>query len=119
MYDIEVIDGRNYAIICEDSSAHRFLKAMNSKLLMKKLSSEPGEEIFLTVQEVAPLCKGFKIESLNRLISIGLIEYRHFWQDKRPVNDSFYKSTYHFTDFGLEIMKDLKEVGGDIEILIS
>lgn len=115
MYDIEVIDGKSYAIITEDGLAYNFLKAMNTKLLMKKLCSQPGDQLFLTSREVALLCKGFAVKDLKRLTDIGLIEQKSYWLG----DDVMYLERvvgYTFTDYGLEIAKDLKDHGGDIEI---
>jgi hypothetical protein len=118
MYDIEVIDGHNYAVICEGSPAHTFLKAMNSKLVMKKLAAEPGEKTVLTVSEVAKLCKGFQVKDLKRLQDVGLIEYSwdYVW-DSTTITGK--RELYTFTDYGLEVMKYLKTEGGDIEIRLN
>lgn len=128
MYDIEVIDGSSYAVISVDSPAYAFLKSMNTALLMKKLASEAGQEIFLTKKEIAPLYQGFKIEALERLSRIGLIDYDPMkWvvtPDQDHPDDWFsgtgsYQPVYSFTDFGLEIMAEIKESGEDIEIFLN
>lgn len=119
MYDIEVIDGRNYAVIEAGSSAYEFLKAMNSRLTMKKLASEPGEKIFLTVPEMASLNRAFKRADYPRLVHVGLIEYDRGRQwDPKMQNFSSVES-YTFTEYGLEIMKDIKTYGEDVEIRLN
>lgn len=119
MYDIEVIDGSNYAVISEGSPAYEFLKAMNTKLVMKKLASEPGEEIFLTDKEVIPLCRGFRINDLKRLQTIGLIKYEQKWYWDHPVLGVAKEETYTFTTYGLDVMGFIKEHGGDVEIQLN
>ena len=117
MYDIEVIEGHNYAIISEGSPAYEFLKAMNSKLVMKKLASEPGEQISLSVGEMVRLNSSFKRADYKRLSDVDLIQYEmhrnwsgvHFTEVEQ----------YTFTEYGLEVMKDLKTYGGDIEIRLN
>lgn len=119
MYDIEVIDGRSYAIIAEDTPAYDFLKAMNASLMMKKLASEAGSETFLTASEIAVLCKGFKRKDLRRLIDVGLLDYnlkRDF--DLSSTTYSSYEK-YSFTEYGLDVVKFLKENGGDVEIRLN
>lgn len=119
MYDIEVIDGRNFAVISEGSQTYEFLKAMNSKLVMKKLASEPGEKIALTVPEVVQLCKGFQRKDLKRLVDVDLIEWG---RDRQWIEGTFSfreSETYTFTEYGLEVMKWLKDEGGDIEIPLN
>lgn len=120
MYDIEVIDGRNYAVICEGSPAYEFLKVMNSKLVMKKLASEPGQKINLSVQEIAPLCKGFRVSDLKRLQDVDLIEYdwEYDWTEGMSQIRGR-REFYTFTDYGLEVMKFIKAQGGDVEILLN
>lgn len=117
MYDIEVIEGRNYAVISEGSPAYEFLKAMNSKLVMKKLASEPGEEIFLTIGEMVRLNSTFKRADYKRLTDVDLIKYNihRDWSGMQVTEID----QYSFTEFGLEIMKDLKTYGGDIEIRLN
>lgn len=113
MYDIEVIDNASYAVISEGSNTYEFLKAMNSKLVMKKLASAPDDKFrsCLTISEIAPLCKGFQRHDLKRLEQAGLLEIKFnlLWKDQE---------TYTFTEYGLDVMKHLKEFGGDIEIRI-
>lgn len=111
VYDIEVINGKSYAVIEEGGKAYEFLKAMNSRLVMKKLVIEAGDDLFLSIHEIAPLCKGFARQDLKRLQDVGLIE---IWPTP------LYRDTlnYTFTEYGLEVMKHLKEFGGDIEILL-
>ena len=120
MYDIEVIDGSNYAVICEGSPAHTFLKAMNSKLVMKKLASEPGEKTALTVQEIVPLCKGFRVADLKRLQDVGLIEYDFSYDWSNPnLSQAARIETYTFTPYGLDVMRQIKDEGGDVEIFLN
>jgi hypothetical protein len=118
MYDIEVIDGSNYAVISEGSPAYEFLKVMNSRLVMKKLASEPGQELFLTVREVAPICRGFRITELRRLEKIGLIKSGIDWNWSDDAPKPISMETYTFTPYGLDIMRHIKENGGDVEIEI-
>lgn len=118
MYDIEVIDGHNYAIINEGSSTYEFLKTMNSRLVMKKLSAaEVQERIFLTTSEIAPLCKGFRVADLKRLVDVDLLEHIRTFVGT-DVDLSFCYG-YTFTDYGLEVLKWIKEEGGDVEIRLS
>jgi hypothetical protein len=117
MYDIEVIDGHSYAIICEGSNAYEFLKAMNSKLVMKKLASEPIEgQIYLTDKEILPLCRGFRLQDLKRLVDVDLLSWKRDRQFNITTGTFFYDQGYTFTDYGLEVMKYIKEKGGDVEI---
>lgn len=119
MYDIEVIDGYNYAVISEGSATYDFLKAMNSKLVMKKLASEPGEKTTLTVSEVSQLCRGFQRKDLKRLVDVDLIEwvYDRRWIEGTCTFQSY--ETYSFTEYGLDVMKHIKEFGGDVEIRLN
>jgi len=113
VYDIEVIEGRSYAVIGEGTPAYMFLKSMNSRLTMKKLASEPGEEISLTLIEMAKLNTRFKQSDYKRLVDVDLVKHRlsYEWNGERHVH----VESYTFTDFGLEIMAAVKEEG-DIEI---
>jgi len=119
MYDIEVIDGHNYAVISDGSPAYEFLKAMNSKLVMKKLASEPGEAIFLAPSEMAVLNRRFKKADYARLMHVDLIAYdcKPHWDPVTGIMSQ--PERYSFTEFGLEIMRDLKANGGDIEICLN
>lgn len=128
MYDIEVIDGRNYAVISEGSAAYRFLKAMNSALLLKKLSSDAGGDLFLTEKEIIPLCKDFRVQELQKLVRLDLISYNPMTWIVSPDDSSSdmmfsgtgsYQKTYTFTSFGLEIMAEIKESDEDLEIPLS
>jgi len=119
MYDIEVIDGHNYAIINEGSPSYEFLKAMNAKLVMKKLASEPGEKIYLTASEVGQLCRGFQRKDLKRLMDVDLIEYDRERVFEVSTSTSYYEESYTFTDYGLEVMKFIKAEGGDVEIRLN
>jgi hypothetical protein len=116
MYDIEVINGKSYAVIEEDSAAYEFLKAMNSALMLKKLGSETGAKIYLTVSEVIPLCKGFQIKDLRRLHDIGLLQYdfERYFDETSTIFKR--REGYTFTDYGLEIVNHIREQGGDVEI---
>ena len=116
MYDIEVIDGKSYAVITEDSPAYNFLKAFHTKLIMKKLSAETPDDLYLTRGEVSQLCKGFKVEELKRLIAIDLLGYKSFWRGES--DGAFRIEGYFSTEYGMEIAKDIKDFGGDIEIRI-
>jgi len=108
-----VIEGRSYAVIGEGTPAYMFLKSMNSRLTMKKLASEPGEEISLTLIEMAKLNTRFKQSDYKRLVDVDLVKHRlsYEWNGERHVH----VESYTFTDFGLEIMAAVKEEG-DIEI---
>jgi len=119
MYDIEVIDGHNYAIISEGSPSYEFLKAMNAKLVMKKLASEPGEKIYLTAMETAQLCRGFQRKDLKRLVDVDLIEYDRERVFEVSTSTFHYIESYTFTDYGLEVMKFIKAEGGDVEIRLN
>ena len=116
MYDIEVINGKSYAVIEEGGAAYEFLKAMNSRLVMKKLASAPGEDLYLTDKEILPLCRGFRIQDLKRLVDVDLIS----WTSNRHYNETTYRFEYDqgytFTDYGLEVIKFIKDQGGDVEI---
>lgn len=110
MYDIEVIEGHSYAIITQGSAAYVFLKAMNTKLLIKKLSAENLEDAgYLTVSEIAPMCRGFRIADLKRLQDVNLIEIERSLLYRGNIR-------YKFTDYGLEIMKVVKDTNEDMEI---
>jgi hypothetical protein len=120
MYDIEVIDGHSYGIISEGSDAYEFIKKMNSKLVMKKLASEPGDYTSLTTSEMVALRPGFTRQHFKRLMDVGLIRHDldRKWDIMHPkyVRETDY---YSFTEYGLEVIKHLKEHGGDIEIFLN
>lgn len=127
MYDIEVINDRTYAVIAEDSAAYRFLKAMNTALLMKKLSSDLTGDLYLTEKEIIPLCRDFRIQDLQKLIRLDLLAYNPMTWIVKPDPDSSdsmftgtgsYQRTYTFTEYGLEVMAQIRESDEDIEIPI-
>lgn len=122
MYDIEVIDNRNYAVITAGSPAYEFLKAMNSKMVMKRLASEPGAPVGLTATEIAPLCKGFRVQDLKRLIDVDLLFYDTSLKavtNENGYTDVFNVNLYTFTEYGLEIVDYIKRTGDDVEIRLN
>ena len=114
MYDIEVIEGKSYAIIGEDTTSYNFIKSMNSRLTMKKLASEPGAELFLTPSEMAQINPRMNKIDWKRLVQVGLVSY----DTERNWSGIAHTLTekYSFTELGLEIVKEIKEYGGDIEL---
>ncbi len=105
------------AVAQQFSDGYEFLKAMNSKLVMKKLSSEPIEgQIYLTDKEILPLCRGFRLQDLKRLVDVDLLSWKSNRRYQEVTGTFIYDQGYTFTDYGLEVMKYIKDKGGDVEI---
>jgi hypothetical protein len=116
MYDIEVIGDQSFAVISRESPAHEFLKAMNTKLVVKKLASEPGEEVWLTKEEVSRLLRGSRISDLQRLVDVGLLQVEHDVTWKAGMWQRQSVHYYGFTDFGLHVMARIR--GDEEDVMI-
>ena len=81
---------------------------------MKKLASEPGSELFLTTSEMAQINSKMSRLDWKRLVQVGLVSYDAA-RDWTGIAHTVIEK-YSFTELGLEIVKEIKEFGGDIEL---
>jgi hypothetical protein len=116
MIDVEVIDNCRFGILENGGKAHKLLKAVNSAIMLKRLSAEDGELRPLENKELQATTAraGMKVDShaLNTLYFYGLLnkEVQSHWN-----GHAFeIRIQWEVSAAGMEALRDLKEGADEI-----
>lgn len=126
MLDVEVINNRRFGVLENGSRAARLIKAVNTALMVKRLSQEDGKWTPLSESDLRAAARQAGVQAskqdINVLETYGLIEpiWKSQWSDSGEWNVGHnsvgYDTFYRNTEFGKEVLKRLKE--GEEEIFI-